>query len=236
MRLIAGVSLAALLAGCGGGGGGSTPAPPSAPVFSALMAQPAAVTFTTQAGQQSAITVAGGTAPYKVKASDARLISLSTGSVANSGGTFSVSPVASGTSDIFVTDSTGASTTVTVTTPVCLPPAPTVQLSFPAGSSTGVSAQTNAVWVADYASDSALPYINTFALRLVGSDGSIIAGTNLQQQPGGPPAGSRSLPSASYVYATSNVSGLAAGVSYQVQLVNVVYSCMPVGTFETFST
>jgi hypothetical protein len=231
------VSLLAILAftvsACGGAGN-STVASSSNTAFAV---QPQSLAFNGQAGDQSTVTLSGGAPPYTVKAADARFVNVSP-IVMNAGiATFTVTPVAGGTTTIAAKDSNSASAMISVSTQVCTPPAPETFLTYPATGASGISASLSQVWVADPNNDPGLSNLGAFAIRLVGSDGSNMQGADFTTTQSQPPPGSATPPSGpTYTYATSSVSVLKAGLTYQAQLTNSVYPCMPPAGLGTFST
>ena len=166
------------------------------------------------------VSVSGGSGPYTVSVGNPDLVTLGTLSASAAGATFVVS-----------------SSAIAVAIPVCVPPSPSVILAFPVPGSAHVSTSLGNVWLAALSSQdaSALASIPTFAVRLVGSDGSSVQGANLYVTSTPPPSGSAS--SAGYTtYAESAVSTLSAGLSYTVQLTNSQDPCMPpvlLGSFYT---
>lgn len=228
------ICLPLLVTGCGGGAG-STPA--TGTPTKSLSAQPQSLAFTNQAGQQSTVTLIGGTPPYAVKVADLRFVSVSAPVTSSGTTTFTVAPIAGGSTTIAASDSNGASTTVSVSTQVCTPPAPTPILSYPASGATGISSSLSQIWVADRSGDPMISYLTAFGIRLVGSDGSTVQGLDLLVTNSSPPPGGAPPPTGStYIYGTSSVSGAKSGLTYQVQLTNTVYPCMPPETLGSFST
>lgn len=222
-----------LISGCGGSSGTTSPTTNS----QSVTAQPQALTFNQQAGQQATVTLNGGAPPYTVKAADARFVNVSPVAMNAGVGTFTVIPVAGGSTSIAANDRNGGSVTVSVSTQVCTPPSPETFLTYPSSGASGISSSITQVWIADPNSDPGLSNLGAFAIRLVGSDGSSVQGANFTITQSQPPAGSAPPPSGpTYTYATSSVSGLKAGLTYQAQLTNSAYPCMPPAVLGTFST
>ncbi len=228
------ITLPLLITGCSGGAG-NTPA--TTTTAKSITAQPQALSFSEQAGQQSTVTLSGGTAPYTVKVNDPRLVNASAPSTTAGTTTFTVAPVAGGSTTIAASDVSGASTSVSVNTQICTPPSPELFLSYPASGATGVSTNLSEIWVAAYTNQGPIPISNipAFSIRLIGSDGSIVQGADLSMTNSPPPPGSATSPGYD-TYATSSVSGLKSGLTYQAQLTNSVYPCMPPVLLGSFST
>jgi hypothetical protein len=234
---------ASLLAGCGGSSCDLCGGPPP-PLKSPIAAQPASVTFPNrQSAQTVTVTLNGGVAPYKAVAMDARYVDVSTPSTVSGVTTFTVSPVAGGTTSIAVSDSAGdVALDVPVTIQTCEPPFPALFMVYPSNSATAVSPGIANLWAALLTTDPFVSGISAFQTRLVGSDYSVIKGGNFALTTATPPPGSTIPPSSgggytyTYDYLTSSVSGLKAGVTYQIQVTLATYTCVPPLMLGTFST
>lgn len=162
---------------------------------------------------------------------------------ANGVTTFTVSPVAGGTTDVTVNDSVGdVGLNVPVTIETCEPPSPNLFLVYPSNAAPAVSPGIPSVWAAILTTDPFASGISGFQTRLVGSDYSVINGGNSVVTSATPPPDSAIPPASAggytytYDYLTSSLSGLKAGVSYQVQVTLPTYACIPPMMLGSFTT
>lgn len=224
------LALLIFIVGCGGG----QAAPPLSQSGGsvALQAVPSSIAFGTQANQQATITITGGRAPYTIAIGNPLLLN-----VAQNGDSLTVAPIASGTTDITVKDASATSLTIPATVATCTPPSPELMLSNPADGSNNVPASLGMIWVAAFSNQGAqaLSTIPAFALRLVSSDGSSAQGTGLVPTSSTPPPGSATSTGWN-TYAEQPINALKAGVTYQVQLTNTSYPCMPPTVLGRFAT
>lgn len=227
------IATALFLPACAGSSSSGSPAG-TTPRATTLVVSPSSASFSGTSGQQATVSLSGATGLVSFAIADPTVARVS-----NSGGdVFVVTPIAGGTTTVAFRDSTGASTTFSISMSTCEPPSPTLDWVFPAYGSTAISVSTDAVWFGLY--DTTNPIDSTipdYYAYLTGSDGSEIQGQPLVAAASAPPAGATPpAPGYTYAYYTSAVSGLKAGVKYQVQLVDSKMQCLPPHVYGTFST
>ena len=220
------------LADCGGGatvaGGGTTP--PAA----SLSFSPSSVSFSGSSGQRASVSVSGATGSLSFAVADPTIARVTP----TAPYTFTVTPLAGGSTTVKVTDGAGATGTFPVSTYVCVPPSPALDWVYPAYGSSNVPVGTGNIWFAIYLTGNPIESTITDSnVYLIGSDGSTIQGQNLVQNNTTPPAGSTPpAPGYTYTYYTSAISGLKAGLTYKVQLVDAKEQCLPPLVYGSFST
>lgn len=220
------------LTACGGGGSGIPtssfvqPTPPP-PVLTALPAEviipmPSVPATVTIGGFRNALSVAV-TQPAIV------VVTPVTGAPA---GTYMVTPIRQAGQTSIVFSDGGGAVIVPVTVSVCVPPWPALFAGSPADRQTNVSVNLGQVVLSAQSSGPISPA--SFAVRLVGSNASVITGTSLAptQAPAVVPPGTPSSPA----WFGSTVGQLAIGTTYQVQVFSPTSACLPplvTGTFFT---
>ncbi len=157
---------------------------------------------------------------------------------ATSSNAFTVTQLAGGSTTVKVSDATGASGTLSVSTFICVPPAPPLDLVYPAYGSSNVPLSATNIWFGIYDTTNAVDAtIPDYYVYLIASDGSTIQGQNLVLNTAAPPPGSTPPPSGyTFTYYTSAISGLKAGLTYKVQLVDPKELCLPPDVPGSFST
>jgi hypothetical protein len=237
---IAGLVGLLLLGGCAGAGavqsaGSSGAAPMAAMADAGLTTKPKRISFGLSAASKTTVSVVGGTPPYAVSQSDARIADVT--AVAKSGGgwAFAITSVASGSTNVTVKDSKGATTVLSITQETCTPPTPEFGQIYPQAGAKDVSTRVGWVFMANPSSDPMLKYIPDFFVRLVGSDGSFVIGDPFKRTKETPPAGSASPPPAS-VISRGQFGKLKAGVTYQAYFPTAQSPCLPPQTTGSFTT
>ncbi len=213
-----GVVLATALDACGGGNGAAV----GNAGQQAISASPSSATYTGNSGQSTSIAVSGGSGGYTVSTDKPSIVALST----VSGSSFVVTPVAGGTAAVAVKDSQGDSATVSVNVNVCEPPTPAFGLEYPANQSS-VSGSFGTLWVSVRNGDPVNSVVPQFYPRLIAANGTVVNGGAFTMTSSQPPAGS-TLPVGGYTtYAVSTMPALAPGATYQIQIADANYQCIP---------
>ena len=241
MNLVARNTLVALmlaaLAGCGGGG--SSAAPPPMQVVT-LSATPTTFTFPLNDNTPEPVSVvrsAGAFASLGLSVGDPTVVGVTAPDLTGGSATFTIIPIARGTTTITATDSTGASTSVSVATALCGRPPSflAAQQVVPASGATGVAPSIGRLYFVVYVPTGAGVSGNLH--MSVGAHGTL---------EGGPIAAS-TLPPGTILptppplpgpYTTATVSAtvptLAAGQQYQTQLYSdTCQGAVVAGTFST---
>ncbi len=231
--LVALVAIA--LAGCGGGGSSAAPAQPVT-----LSATPATFTFPLNDNTPEPVSVARSTGTFAslgVSVSDPTIVGVTAPALAGANATFSVIPIAHGATTITATDSTGASTTISITTASCGRPASLLaaQQVLPASGATSVSPSIGRLFFVVYFVSGAA--VNGNLHLSVGAHGTLEGGPLVAAflPPGtvmpSPPPLPGPVTSASV---SATVPALAAGQQYQTQLYNdTCQGAVLAGTFST---
>lgn len=223
-----------VLAACGGGAASSSASSGSTrPPVAALTLAPSNASFSGSNGQQVSVSVTGATGSLTFVVADPTIARV----IPSGANSFTVTPIAGGTTTINVTDAVGSTGNFSVSTFVCTPPSPALDWVYPAYGSSNVSASTPNVWFGIYLTGNPVEAtISDYYPYLIGNDGSTIQGQNLVQSSSTPPAGATPpSPGYTYTYYTSAI-GLKTGMNYKVQLVDNREQCLPPHVYGTFST
>jgi len=202
---------------------------------SVLSTKPRRLSFGTSAAMKTSVSVIGGTPPYTVSQSDARIADVTPAAKTGGDWVFSVTPVASGSTAVTVKDSTGATTVVRVTQETCAPPTPEFGQLYPGAGAANVPARSGFVFVANPSSDPLLKYVPEFFVRLVGSDNSVVIGGAFARTKATPPPGSATPPPGS-VISRAAFGRLKPGITYEVYFPTAQSPCLPPQTSGSFST
>lgn len=230
ISLVACVSLAA----CSGGSSSGSSSGATTPHANVLSVTPASVSFSGNSGQQATVSVAGSAGTVNFSVADPTLARV-TSSGSNA---FTITPIAGGATTVTFSDGAGATGTFSLSTFVCTPPSPTLDWVYPAFGSSGVSTSVQNVWFGLYNTSNPInSTIPDYYAYLIGSDGSTIQGQGIVAASGSPPSGATPpSPGYTYTYYMSAISGLKAGVTYKMQLVDSKEQCLPPHVYGSFST
>ena len=225
------------LAGCGGGGSSRSAAPAQSVTLSAT---PAAYTFPLDDNTPEPVSIGRSTGAFAslgLSVGDPTIVGVTAPILTGASATFAVIPIAHGATTITATDSTGVSTTVSITTATCGRP-PSIlaaQQVVPASGATGVSPSIGQL------------YFVAYVVTGVAVSGSLHMGVGAHDTLEGGPLVAATLPAGTVVptppplpgpYTSTIVSAtipaLAAGQQYQTQLYND--TCQGADVAGTFST
>ena len=230
-------------AGCSSSSGSSS-SPVQAITAAPLVAAPASVSV--GSGFPAQVLVTGLHGAPTITIADQTLADVSPPVVNGSAAAFTVSQVAGGHSTISVSDPTGASVTIPVTTQLCVPPTPAITmlganvvLATPTPApGTAIPPSGNGTTIF-FSSPNQTPWNQAglwsqMRVRLIGSDRSILYGGPIypvsQLTPPPTPVPISSTSAEWY----SGVVPLPKGLSYQVQLVGE--ACAPADVLGSFSS
>ncbi len=223
-------------AGCGGGGSSATPTMQSV----TLSANPAAFTFPLNDNTPEPVSVTRSAGPFSSLAlsiGDPTVVGVSGPNLTAGSATFTIIPIAHGATTITATDSTGASTSISVMTATCGRP-PSIlaaQQVVPAAGATGVATSIGRLYFVAYFETGAAVSGN---LHLsVGAHASLEGGPIVAAAlaPGtvvpSPPPLPGPVTSATV---SATVPALAGGQQYRTQLYNdPCQGAVVAGTFST---
>lgn len=227
-----------VLAGCSGGN--SSPSPqPTTPQVVTLSASPATYTFPLDNNTPEPVSVTRSNGTFTSLAlgvADPTVVGVTAPALNGTSATFSVIPIAHGATTVTATDSTGASTSVSVTTASCGRPSSLVaaQQVVPAAGATGVSASIGTLYFVAY-SLNGLGAAGNLHL-IVGAHGTLEGGPLVAATlpPGTVLPTPIPLPGATGTIVSATVPALVPGQQYQTQLYND--TCQPAVLAGTFST
>lgn len=237
MRYEQGIVICLLLLGGCGGGSTSTPQP-GAPAVT-LSANPSSYTFSLNETAPVPVTISRSVATFAslgLAVGDPTQIGVTIPVLGGATATFSVIPVANGSTTVTATDGSGVSTTVGVASALCGRPSSIAafQLLIPTSGASGVSTSIGTMYFYVYF---ASPTPQSGSLHLiVGQHGTLEGGTYAPATlppgtvlPTPPP-----IPYMSSEIVAAAVPRLVAGQQYKTELYND--PCQPADVAGTFST
>lgn len=234
MRTIALIALGALLAACSGQMANS-----NASISGPLVANPSSVQFSIAQflppAQPVQLTKANGTSgPFSLSVANPTVVGASSPVSSGGSASFSVFPIAAGSTSITVADASGASVTVTAATSACGRPdnlGPS-QMVFPKPGATGVATSIGKIY---FGVLSVLAPKQTNLHLIAGQNGTLEGGT---LHPDTPPPGSGSVtPTPQYptvTYMSATVPALQAETNYRTQIYDD--ACQPANLTGAFTT
>jgi hypothetical protein len=242
---LAAIAAAAMLAACGGGGtatgpivgiANATPTPPSvAPTLAAAAPQALAFSALPTPFPQSTTVIASRFAgTVHVLQTNPQILTVT--AVAGQPGSFTVTPSGNGQTSLVFGDGASAAV-VPVIVGFCLLPVIAIDgLVFqgvPADGQTGVSVNVGRIYVWQNNFPVPGPFL-VLATRLVGSDASVVTGSDLA--PSSPPPSIPPGVPGNAQWFTSTIPVLNGATLYQVQLFDSAIACVPQQILGTFST
>jgi hypothetical protein len=219
-----------VLAGCSGGN--SSPSPQQVVTLSA---SPATYTFPLDDNTPEPVSVTRSNGTFTSLAlgvADPTVVGVTAPALNGASATFSVIPIAHGATTVTATDSTGAATSVSVTTASCGRPASLVaaQQVVPTAGATGVSASIGTLYFVAYGGGTGNLHL------IVGAHGTLEGGPFVAATlpPGTVLPPPIPLPGVTDTIVSATVPALVPGQQYQTQLYND--TCQPAVLAGTFST